>query len=139
METVLQALARSPFRCRFRLDAAARTYVQHHGMETLRRHAEDFVRTRLAPAAPPNDGKQTPMRGHPVFLAQHACACCCRGCLAKWHGISVGQALTAEQQAYIVTFLLRWIEAQMSLPAPAPRRRISRRVPVQGEWDFGQE
>lgn len=139
MDAVRQALARSPFRCRFRLDAAARTYVQQQGMGTIRRHAEDFVRTRLAPAAPLNDGKQTPMRGHPVFLAQHACACCCRSCLAKWHGFPVGHELTAEQQAYIVTLLLRWVEDQMSLPDPAPRRRDSRSTPVQGEFDFSPE
>lgn len=56
-------------------------------MDTIRSHASDFVRTRLAPAQIPNDGKQTPMRGHPVFLAQHATGCCCRGCLYKWHRI----------------------------------------------------
>lgn len=109
-------------------------------METIRRHAADFVRTRLAPAAPPNDGRQTPMRGHPVFLAQHACACCCRGCLTKWHDIPAGRELTAEEQTYIVSFLLRWVEEQMLLPAPAPcvsRSTPTRRKPVQGEFDFG--
>ncbi len=65
-------------------------------MDTIRSHARDFVRTRLAPAQIPNDGKQTPMRGHPVFLAQHATGCCCRGCLYKWHRIPQGVQLTPE-------------------------------------------
>lgn len=81
-------------------------------MDTVRSHASDFVRTRLAPAQIPNDGKQTPMRGHPVFLAQHATGCCCRGCLYKWHRIPAGVRLTEEQQEYIVDVLMAWIERE---------------------------
>ena len=40
---------------------------------------------RIAPKEPLNDGKQTPMKGHPVFIAQHATATCCRECTRKWH------------------------------------------------------
>ena len=69
-------LAKSKFRSRFHLSSADRNYIADKGLETIRSHCEDFIRTRLAPASPPNDGKQTPMRGHPVFKAQHACACC---------------------------------------------------------------
>ena len=76
-------------------------------------HAADFVSKRLAPAEPKNDGKQTPMRGHPVFIAQHATACCCRGCLAKWHGIPQGVPLSAEQQVYIVGMLMSWMRREM--------------------------
>ena len=81
-------------------------------MDTIRSHASDFVRTRLAPAQIPNDGKQTPMRGHPVFLAQHATGCCCRGCLYKCHRIPAGVQLTEEQQEYIVDVLMAWIERE---------------------------
>ena len=81
-------------------------------MDTIRSHASDFVRTRLAPAQIPNDGKQTPMRGHPVFLAQHATGCCCRGCLYKWHRIPAGVQLTEEQREYIVDVLMAWIERE---------------------------
>ena len=86
-------LAKSKFRSRFHLAESDRAYIESKGMETIRQHCEDFIRTRLAPAEPPNDGKQTPMRGHPVFKAQHACACCCRDCLVKWecaHAVGVG-------------------------------------------------
>lgn len=89
-DALFARLATSEFRRRFRLKAEDIPYIERKGMETIRRHAADFVRTRLAPAVIPNDGRQTPMRGHPVFIAQHATACCCRGCLAKWHGIPPG-------------------------------------------------
>lgn len=102
-------LARSAFRSRFRLGPSERDYVARKGMATICRHAEDFVRTRLAPAFPPNDGHQTPMRGHPVFIAQHATGCCCRGCLAKWHGIPAGRPLTEAEQRHIVRVLMAWI------------------------------
>lgn len=109
-------LSRSAFRSRFRLRAKEREYIVQKGLETIRRHAEDFVRTRLAPASPPNDGRQTPMRGHPVFLAQHATGCCCRGCLAKWHGIPAGRPLSDAEQRYIVQVLMTWITRQLNPP-----------------------
>ena len=83
------------------------------GLETIRKHAEDFVAKRLAPAVIPNDGKQTPMRGHPVFIAQHATGCCCRGCFFKWHHIPAGRQLTREEQQYAVAVLMAWIEKQI--------------------------
>jgi Domain of unknown function (DUF4186) len=60
------------------------------GMEVIREHAGELLGKRLAPAEPRNDGKQTPYRGHPVFVAQHATATCCRTCLERWHGIPKG-------------------------------------------------
>ena len=106
-------LARSPFRSRFHLSEQDRAYARSLGSETLRRHAEEFVSARLAPAVIPNDGKKTPMRGHPVFVAQHATACCCRGCLAKWYHVPTGVPLTESQQQKIVNLLLAWIDREM--------------------------
>ena len=103
-------LARSKFRSRFRLSAADRKYIADKGMATIRSHAADFIRMRLAPANPPNDGRQTPMRGHPVFKAQHATATCCRGCLEKWWKIPKGTEIPPERQSRIVDFLMTWIE-----------------------------
>ena len=113
LEPLFARLARSEFRSRFRLRDAERSYLAQKGLATIRSHAADFVRMRLAPAAPPNDGRQTPMRGHPVFIAQHATGCCCRGCLAKWHGIPAGRPLTADEQQYIVRVLMAWITRQL--------------------------
>ena len=82
-------------------------------MDTVKMHAQDFIAKRLSPAAPANDGRQTPMRGHPVFVAQHATATCCRGCLAKWHGIAEGAALSKSEQEYLVDVIMEWIRRQM--------------------------
>ena len=114
LTNLFERLAKSDFRSRFHLSKQDREYVMEKGLPTIRKHAEDFVAKRLAPAVIPNDGKQTPMRGHPVFLAQHATGCCCRGCFFKWHHISAGRALTKEEQEYAVAVLMAWIEKQMN-------------------------
>lgn len=111
-ETLLK-LKKSDFRARFHLTEKDKAYIAEKGMDTVRKHAEEFVRTRLAPAYPPNDGKQTPMRGHPVFVAQHACACCCRGCLEKWYRVPQGKELTDVQQEKIVNLLMAWITEEI--------------------------
>jgi len=111
LDEVFEALARSSFRQRQRLGPAERAYLAEKGLDEVLRHAEDFVAHRLAPAEPSRDGKQTPWRGHPVFIAQHATATCCRGCLQKYHGIAKGAPLTDEQQAHIVAALERWLRA----------------------------
>ena len=106
-------LDRSTFRRRFRLSAALKHYIDEKGMDAIRRHAEDFVRTRLASAHPVSDGRQTPMRGHPVFVAQHATATCCRGCLNKWWNVPVGVALSERCQAKVVGLIMAWIEREL--------------------------
>ena len=106
-------LGQSDFRSRFHLSEVDKDYVREKGLDTIRIHAKDFVSVRLAPASPENDGKQTPMRGHPVFIAQHACACCCRGCLEKWYRVRQGIYLTGGQQERIVNLLMAWIEKEI--------------------------
>ena len=113
IEECFSKLARSPFRSRFHLTKKDKEYAEKIGTDALRQHAEEFVAARLSPAFIPNDGKQTPMRGHPVFLAQHACACCCRGCLNKWYHVPKGVPLTEMQQQKIVDLLMAWIEKEM--------------------------
>lgn len=113
IEEALKRLQKSAFRAKFHLGDADRTYIRQKGMDVIRAHCEAFVEERLAPAHLPNDGKQTPMRGHPVFVAQHACACCCRGCLNKWYRVPMGVPLSQEQQRKIVNLLLAWIKAQL--------------------------
>ncbi len=106
-------LARSRFRARFHLTGENLRYIAEKGLDTIRRHAADFVRTRLAPACPPHDGRQTPMRGHPVFKAQHATATCCRGCLEKWWKVPRGTDIPPARQARIVDFLMAWIDREI--------------------------
>lgn len=119
VDEALERLGRSAFRSKFHLSKQDRAYVAEKGMDTICAHAADFVATRLAPAVIANDGKQTPMRGHPVFVAQHACACCCRGCLHKWYRVPEGVALTEEQQRRIVGLLMAWIEREMTCRSAA--------------------
>ena len=115
MATIDEALAKlqkSAFRAKFHLTEKDKQYVKDKGMNTVREHAADFVRQRLAPAVIPNDGKQTPMRGHPVFVAQHACACCCRRCLNKWYKVPIETELNENRQKQIVNLLMAWIEKE---------------------------
>jgi len=109
LDTVFEKLAASSFRSRFRLDPRERDYIEAKGMGGVLDHARDFIDRRLAPSHPANDGRQTPMRGHPVFIAQHATATCCRSCLAKWHAIPAGRPLTEEERAHVVGALERWL------------------------------
>lgn len=112
LDPLFERLDRSTFRRRFRLGAVEARYLAQKGLEVVLSHGEAFVDERLAPAEPKNDGKQTPMRNHPIFIAQHATATCCRGCLEKWHGIPRGRVLTPEEKAYILAVLRRWLAAQ---------------------------
>ncbi len=110
LAAVYRRLQRSAFRRRFRLGRREIAYLRLHGREVIAGHAGEFVRRRLAPARPPNDGRQTPWRGHPVFIAQHATATCCRRCLEKWHGIPRLRPLTAAESDFIVTLIMFWLE-----------------------------
>lgn len=118
-EQALEKLKKSAFRSGFSLKEKDIEYINQRGIDTVRKHAEDIIRSRLAPAVIPNDGRQTPMKGHPVFIAQHACACCCRGCLEKWYKVPQGVQLTEIQQQKIVKLLLAWIENQISISQEA--------------------
>ena len=117
---LFERLSKSAFRSRFHLSKRDKEYIAEKGLTTIRKHAEDFVAKRLAPAVIPNDGKQTPMRGHPVFIAQHATGCCCRGCFSKWHHIPAGRQLTREEQQYAVAVLMAWIEKQVQKECAYP-------------------
>ncbi|HMV47651.1 MAG TPA: DUF4186 domain-containing protein [Blastocatellia bacterium] len=113
LDELFQALSQSAFRSRFHLAGKELAYLQQHGLAKVMEHAAAFIEQRLAPAQPANDGRQTPLRNHPVFIAQHATATCCRGCLQKWHGIAVGQALSEVEKDYVLRVLERWLSTRM--------------------------
>jgi hypothetical protein len=114
IDTRLERITKHPFRARFHLRYGRdRALVELRGMEAVRRHAGDLIAERVAPAAPAKDGRQTPYRGHPVFVAQHATATCCRTCLERWHEIPRGHELTADEQGYVVDVICRWIGRAM--------------------------
>jgi len=109
----LNSLKKSSFRSKFKLTQKDRDYITAKGLETIKEHAFQFINSRVAPDLPKNDGRQTPMRGHPVFIAQHATATCCRGCIQKWHGIEKGKALNEREVEFIVVLIMGWVEKQL--------------------------
>jgi hypothetical protein len=116
LDTVLDRIARHRFRARFHLRGRDRATAELRGPATMRAHAAELIADRLAPAEPRNDGRQTPYRGHPVFVAQHATATCCRSCLLRSHDIPKGRILTREERAYVVDVIARWIERELATP-----------------------
>ncbi len=127
LDEVFARLPHSSFRSRFRLGERERAYLEARSLSTILAHAGDFIERRLAPPYPDNDGKQTPMRGHPAFIAQHATATCCRSCLAKWHDIPAGRPLSEADTTHIVLAIERWLRAELarasgSRPASGPSR-----------------
>jgi hypothetical protein len=115
LDATFAALRQSRFRSRFRLQGKEQEYLRTKGLPLVLTHAGEFIQKRLAPAFPLKDGKQTPWRGHPVFLAQHATATCCRGCLEKWHGIPRGRELSEGEQHYVMSVIERWLREQQSV------------------------
>jgi Domain of unknown function (DUF4186) len=114
LDELFAALERSSFRRGFHLRDKELGYLRKHGLRKILRHAAELIAQRLAPARLVNDGRQTPTGNHPVFVAQHATGTCCRGCLEKWHGIQQGEALSEDQQAYVVRVIERWLRGEQS-------------------------
>lgn len=110
---ILESLSKSKFRSSFHLNNKMKEYVKEKGIDKIEEHAYDFINRRLKPAYIENDGKQTPMKGHPVFIAEHATATCCRGCLYKWHHIPKGRELDSKEVDYIVNIIVKWIKKEV--------------------------
>lgn len=108
----LKSLNNSKFRSSFHLSIKDKEYIDKKGINTIINHAYDFISKRLAPREIKNDGKQTPMKGHPVFIAQHATGTCCRSCLYKWHKIEKNKELSKNEINYIVTIIISWINKE---------------------------
>ena len=110
----LDAIGRQPFRAKFHLRGRERAAAEGSGPARLRSHAYDLISQRLAPAEPYHDGRQTPYRGHPVFVAQHATATCCRSCLQRWHQIPAGRELSRAERSYVADVICRWIDRELA-------------------------
>jgi hypothetical protein len=113
LDTAFRRLAGSSFRRKFHLQGKDLAYLQTWGLPHVMKQARDLISKRLAPADPPNDGRQTPWRNHPVFVAQHATATCCRGCLEKTHEIPKGHALTEEELDHVLRVIERWLASEL--------------------------
>lgn len=111
---ILKKLKKSKFRSSFHLKTQDITYINNKGLDVIKKHAGDFVQNRLSAKVIPNDGHQTPMRGHPVFIAMHATATCCRQCLFKWHHILPNKELSPKEKEYIINIIMLWINNELS-------------------------
>jgi len=110
---IYQKLMKSEFRAKFQLNNSDKEYIKNKGMDKIQTHTFEFLNARIRPEFIKNDGKQTPMKGHPVFIAQHATATCCRGCIEKWHKISKNKELDDQEIEYLVGLIMFWINIQM--------------------------
>lgn len=112
MEEILERLKTSKFRSSFNLKKVDIDYIDKVGIDKISDHVLDFINTRLKPSIIKNDGKQTPYKGHPAFISMHACACCCRNCLNKWHNIKKNTELSSFEVNYIHDLLMLWIKKE---------------------------
>ena len=108
----LEDLSKSKFRNSFHLRKYMINYIDKVGLDVIKKHTIDFINEKLVPSNPKNDGKQTPTKNHPTFIAMHHCACCCRSCLEKWHHIEKGKELNRKEKNYIYSLLITWIEEE---------------------------
>ena len=108
IESKLEKLSKSKFRSSFKLSEKEISYIKKVGIENITKHTYEFINKRLKDLND-NDGKQTPMKGHPVFIAQHATATCCRSCLLKWHNIPKNRKLKDNEINFIVELIMNWI------------------------------
>lgn len=113
IESKLASLSKSKFRSSFSLKEKDVDYIKSKGLDVIESHAKDFISKRLSSAVILNDGHQTPMRGHPVFIAQHATATCCRECLYKWHKIEKNKGLSNLEFDYIINIIMEWIKINL--------------------------
>ncbi len=110
----LNSLSKSKFRGSFRLRKYMIEYIDQKGLDKIEEDAYTFIENRISNTSNFVDGRQTPMKGHPVFIAQHATATCCRGCLEKWHHISKGRELTPHEIDFCVALIMAWIKNEIN-------------------------
>jgi hypothetical protein len=109
-------LRKSEFRRSFHMTPAERRMVEEKGFMAMRDFVYDVIDRRLNTPFSEDDGHQTPKMGHPVFVAQHATATCCRKCLFKWHRIPRHRELTEDEKTFLAGLLLRWIKKDLAIP-----------------------
>lgn len=109
---ILNKLQKSKFRSSFKLTAKDLEYINSKTLNKIEYHCLDFLNKRIKTLSK-KDGKQTPYKGHPVFIAQHATATCCRKCIEKWHKIPKNKELNETEIVYLKNIIMRWIEKEV--------------------------
>ena len=98
LKKLFNRLDHSKFRSSFHLAKKYKDYCNEKGLDVIEQHARDFISKRI---------------NHPVFIAQHATASCCRGCLYKWYHIKPHTQLNDIQQEMIVQVIMAWIKREL--------------------------
>lgn len=111
---MLSKLRRSKFRSSFRLSEKDLNYINKKELEAIKLNAEKILDKRIRILGK-NDGKQTPYKGHPVFIAQHATATCCRKCIEKWYKIPKNKVLSYSEMNCFINLIMQWINKEVYL------------------------
>lgn len=112
IQNKIEKLSKSKFRSSFHLKKKEIDYIDKLELEKIKNQAYEIIEKRIKPEIIENDGKQTPMKNHPVFIAEHATATCCRGCIEKWHHIKKNKELTNHEIDFIVELIMEWIRRE---------------------------
>lgn len=113
IENKLNSLDNSKFRSSFHLRNYMKEYINNKGIDTIEKHCEDFINKNLKIYNKEKDGHQTPTKNHPVFIAQHATATCCRGCIEKWYHIPKEKELNDKEIKSIKAIIMSWINREI--------------------------
>lgn len=113
IDQTLFHLAKTKYRRQYVLSPKLKEYCRQTGMEKLRRKAFEIVREKVSSPYYKGEGRQTPLDGHPIYIAMHATGTCCRTCLEVWHSIVSGRRLTEKDIIYIVDTIMEWIKRQL--------------------------
>jgi hypothetical protein len=113
------------------LTEKAVNYARRKGRALLRTAAEKQITHLVGSEKHPREGIQTPRENSPnanaIHFAQHATASCCRRCVAEWHGIPEGRALSEDEIMYLTELAMLYIGARIpdleEAPVSIPRRR----------------
>jgi hypothetical protein len=113
-----------------KIDDGAVAHARRKGRINLHLAVLSRLEKNLAPAAPPRDGRQTPLQGNAIYYAQHATACCCRKCLEYWHGIPQCRQLTEKELEYCIALVELYLKERLpdlkDDPENIPPRRKTR-------------
>lgn len=121
------------------LDIKAINHAKRKGITDLHAAAERRIRASVAASQPKYDGRQTPKAGNVLYYAQHATASCCRKCIAEWHGIPLGKALTDAEVNYLTNLVMLYVKDRLpslsEFGEKVPPIRISTKFPYKGQGD----
>lgn len=99
------------------LTLVAINHARRKGRVELRVFANRQLRQLVGSVRHAREGYQTPRETSPhanaINFAQHATACCCRKCIAEWHGIPATRPLSDDELAYFTDLVMLYVEERI--------------------------